>query len=305
MASETTASSRLMDVVRRREQLDTFTQLLLPSASRLFGGVSLPLPDVDGGPELAFLRTASWLYVHYFEAGRVGVRFLVRRNVTASPPGHGDEHLNVVNALRTWTQHNIDFLSAHDARLTEVTTAWFEKGCGTRLPRTDSHWALLLQTLLVEAQAFLDRLLDLVTSIERDDDCAVICEQWEARLKRDWPAHRFHELISVVAADIGRAALDPVAFHNRHGGSYRDALRLLSEDCDIDVEARKLVERTLLAESDDVLPITGLEVMASFGIPPGPDVGRLLEVGRRLYREQPCTADVLLQRMADTRTGAG
>src|SRR6266498_4437139 len=107
-------SARLLDLVRNREQVDGLARALLPSRSPVFGFVSLPIPDVDGAAELALIRTASWLYVHYFEVGRVGVRFLVRRNATPKVRGHGDEHLDVVHALRTWSQHNIDPTSAHD-----------------------------------------------------------------------------------------------------------------------------------------------------------------------------------------------
>ena len=153
--------------------------------------------------------------------------------------------------------------------------------------------------MLGDAQAFFVRLLDSLDVIETDDNRDVICQQWEDRLRRDWPAHRYHELIATVAFDLGREALDSAAFYDRHGHTIRDGLRLLSEDCDLEAEARKLVERALLVELTSVLPITGRDVMEYFGIGPGPDVGRLLECARRLHEDQPSEWEALLVRMKE------
>jgi hypothetical protein len=128
----------------------------------------------------------------------------------------------------------------------------------------------------------------------------VIFQQWEIRLQRDWPAYRYHNLIATVAVDLGREALDPVAFYDRHGHTIRDGLRLLSQDSDLETEARRLIERALLTETASLLPITGHDVIAFFGIGPGPPVGRLLGCARRLYDEQPCDKDTLLQRMTES-----
>ena len=73
-------SSRLVGMVRLREQVKAWPRLYFPTGTPVFGSVSLTTPDVEGAAELAFIRTGSWLYSHYFEVGRVGVRFLIRRN---------------------------------------------------------------------------------------------------------------------------------------------------------------------------------------------------------------------------------
>jgi hypothetical protein len=133
--------------------------------------------------------------------------------------------------------------------------------------------------------------------IEGDGDRDVICQQWEERLKRDWPANRYHEIIEMAAVDLGRGALDPVAIYNRHGHAIREGLQLLSEDSDFRSEARKLVERTILTESGTVLPVTGRDIMIAFDISPGPQVGHLLERARDLYKENPFDRETLLQNL--------
>lgn len=287
----------LVGLVRAREQVDEFARALLPGGEPVFGTVSLQLPDLEGAAELAFIRTASWLYVHYFEAGRVGVRFLVDRNRPITDEGVPDHH-RLVQALRTWSQHNLDPGSKRDLGIEQRCRSWFLDTCRTRIPRDEAHWSILLDALITEAASFMRRLVDLIAEIESDPGCQEICEQWEQRLRREWPAFRYHELISIVAADMGRDSIDPATLYNRHGATWREALTLVSDDCDFHLETRRQIELTLLSETASALPITGADLMDHFDIPPGPEIGRLLALARTLYEEAPCKRDELLGRLA-------
>lgn len=157
----------------------------------------------------------------------------------------------------------------------------------------------VLETLLREAVSYLSSLLGQVRTIEADEEREWICAQWESRLDRDWPAHRYHYLIGVVATDLGRGELDPIRFYERHADEFREALRLADDDADLELEARRLVERALLAATVRVLPITGADVMQQFSLTPGPKIGRLLECALRLYDASPCGKETLLARMSD------
>ena len=299
MTTVPSLSSRLVDVVRLREQVNSLAQALLPNRTPVFGTVSLATPDVEGAGELAFIRTASWLYVHYFEVGRVGVRFLIRRNTTTmAARGQGHDHLELVQALRTWSQHSIDPLSGHhDARIAEICETWFERNSSTRLPRTEAHWHMLLEALLTEALDFFVLLLELLVKIESDSDRDVICQQWEDRLNRDWPAHRYHNLIAIAASDLGRTSLDPMIFYARYGQPIRDSVGLLSDQSDLETEARKQIELLLIKETLATLPITGKDVIEHFQITPGPIVGQVLRCALRLYEAEQSDRDTLLSRI--------
>jgi hypothetical protein len=301
MEPDAHAARGLVEVVRLRDQVDQLAEALLPSRSRVFGEVSLPLPNLEGSSELAFIRTTSWLYVHYFEVGRVGVRFLVRQADRQPGSRHGDSHLDAVHALRTHMEHSLDPRSKSDVAIADACSSWFEANCGTRLPRTENHWRDLCAALIKEARAFVLRLRELLGQVEHDNDRELILRQWEDRIERDWPAHRYHELIATVAADVGREALDPVAFFSRHASTISEGMRLLREDCDFHIEARKLVERAMLSETSSVLPITGKDLMEALQIPPGAEVGRLLGTARSLYEASPCGRDELLQRVTEKR----
>lgn len=299
MTTVPSLSARLVDIVRLREQVNGLAQALLPSRSPVFGTVSLATPDVEGAGELAFIRTGSWLYVHYFEVGRVGVRFLIRRNTTTmNAAGQGHDHLELVHALRTWSQHSIDPHSGqHDARIAEICETWFERNSATRLPRTEAHWQVLLEALLTEALDFFALLLELLAKIENDSDRDIICQQWEDRLNRDWPAHRYHNLIAIAATDLGRASLDPLVFYTRYGQSIRDTVALLADQSDLESEARKQIELLLIRETLATLPITGRDVIEHFQITPGPLVGHVLRCALRLYEAEQSDKDTLLSRI--------
>lgn len=286
---------RLLEIVRIRDELNALSRALLESATEMFGSMSLALPNVQGAAELAFIRTVSWLYVLYAEAGRPSVGFLVQRSESsASPFG---QHFRLVRSLRTWGQHNVDGSSPRDRELLDLCETWFERHCSTRVPRSEENWRHLLEALLAEAQAFLEHVRDALDSVERDEDRESICRQWDDRIRKDWPAHRYHRLIEIAAADLGRTAVDPVRLYERHANSINVGMSLIKDDADLELEARRLVERALLSEAIRVLPITGTDIIATFEIRPGPRVGQLLECARDLYAAEPCDKETLLGRI--------
>jgi hypothetical protein len=291
---ERTTASEAIEIIRLRGQVNELTRALLPSGSPLFEDVSLQLPELRGAPELSFMRTASWLYVHYFEAGRVGVKFLSR----LSPPDErGDKHTHLVGALRTWSQHNLSPASDRDRAVMSTCHEWFGAVVGTQLPRQADHWKVLLHVLLTDAREYFERVVERVARIEADPARTGICREWQDRLDRDWPAHRFHETIAVVAADMGRLAIDSVAFYNRYGQRLRDGLNLASADSDFAVEVRKIVEQILILQTLPVLPITGRDIMEELGIGPGPKIGELLHLAQSVSENENLDRTQLLARL--------
>ncbi|MGB8685347.1 MAG: hypothetical protein WCD12_20880, partial [Candidatus Binatus sp.] len=55
----------------------------------------------------------------------------------------------------------------------------------------------------------------------------------------------------------------------------------------------------LLTETISVLPLSGDDIMAEFGISPGKRVGDLLKIARKLYDEKPSARDELLSQLAE------
>ncbi len=294
-ASETVEAA-VSGVALSVEQVNTFSRSLLPTRAEVFDRVSVRPPEFGSTPELAFVRATSWIYVLYFEAGRASITYLSRGNDDLKA------HQALVRSLRTWSHHNLDPTSDRDTAVEKTCTDWFRQCCGTRLPREGDHWTLLCLSLLVEAGEFLDDLLVAISEIESDPDCVVLVDDWERSLSRNWPAHRFHTLISSVSSDAGFSTIDPVAFHDRYGATFREQLRLLDDGCDLDSEMRKLIEIKLITESEERLPCTGQDVMEHLGIGPGPEVGQLLRRAKAIFDlTGPCSKDELLTRLAIDR----
>src|SRR5207253_638701 len=111
--------------------------------------------------ELGFLHVVSWLYTLYYEAGRISVAFLCEKmamyGVNGGGGGHG--HRRIVDRLRTYLQHNLDYGSDEDRSTILMCDTWFASACGTRMPQREDHGDACLDKLLSDAKAFLEQVL--------------------------------------------------------------------------------------------------------------------------------------------------
>jgi hypothetical protein len=293
------ADNLLLRVLTARDNANRLAVGLNGIPPGLFGEMSLSLPSFSP-PELGFIRAVSWLYVLYYEAGRVGTRFLANKIEVYSPLGLValDGHVDRVGKLRTYLQHNLDFRQTHDRSVQATCEDWIASVCGSRVPATQAQWRKCVKALLHEAIEFLDALLGVLRSIESDESREAIVDDWKVHIERYHPAHKFDELIVVVSREMGRDALDAVAFRKRFYDKWTSELRLLSPGYAFDREARKLIESALLTTTERLLPITGEDIMAYFQIAPGRKVGELLAIARKLYDTEACSATDLLPRIA-------
>lgn len=289
----------MFQVLALREEADRLASRLNRNEQGVFGALSLPLPRLLPA-ELGFIKVVSWLFVLYHEVGKVGARFLSERISVYCSGDCSDlvAHLDLVAKLRTYSQHNLDSQKPHDRGVQDGCERWFEGICGSRVPGTEDQWQRCLTGLLRAAAAFLSALVAVLRGIETDGSRDAIIDEWVMKLERFHPPQQFDELIIVVCREMGRDAIDPVTLRRRFYDKWTAELHLLGPKYDFSVEARKLIEHALLTATVLVLPITGADVMRRFDIPPGPQVGSLLERARRLYDEKPCSAKELLERLS-------
>ena len=285
------------EVVRRLQHIAALAKSVVGRAP--FDELHVLLPD-PANPEAAFIRAVSWLYCLYFEAGRVSLIFLRRLGEAYALVDRTatDRHVEHVRCLRTELHHN---LGGEDSEQTTRNTAehWRRKACGTAVPRAADEWRACYGRLTEEASAFLGAVEAVVRRVESGGHEAQI-EEWRRRLERSWPAARFDPLIEDAKYRLGREALRTVAFRNRYVAKWRKYLDLLDDDeCDFEFEATRLIEKTLLDEGGVVLPITGVDVIQSLGIDPGPQVGLLLEEARRYCEENRCCKAKLLAHLRE------
>ena len=148
----------------------------------------------------------------------------------------------------------------------------------------------------------MDAVIDCARAIERDESSRLIVEQWTVRLSRYHPKHEFENLVSIVIHDIGQDSLDPIHLTERYYDQWSRSLRFRSEDYVFIEDARRLIEQTILSEAELVSPLSGPDIMKEFGIPPGPEVGRLIRKAKALYDVSPCTASELIKQLRNFET---
>jgi len=280
-------ASLMYEIFRLREEIDRMAARLNQSTP-IFSSLSMPMPKLTP-PELGLLRAVSWFYVLYYEVGKVNVEFLNERlsAYNLDLEQKVANHLHTVEQLRTFFQHNLDPSRPHDRKIQEDCEQWFQNQCKTYEPRNNEHWQGCLIGFPHEAHSFFVALQKCIHCIEQDESREQILRDWDFRRNRYHPPYEFDELISIVAADMGRGALDHVRLRKRFYDKWIKELQLLQGDYDFKVEARKLIEHVLLNETTAVLPITGNDIMQEFSIPPDQQVGQLLELARNLHNADP------------------
>jgi hypothetical protein len=287
-------SDRLLEVIRLREEVDLVAETMM-SPHRVFEHVSLQTPRLEPA-ELGFLRSVAYLFVLYYEVGDVAVPYLLGlwdafgldsdRQIRA--------HRELVRSLRTFLQHNLDPTSSTDRQTREVCQRWFAEQCHTPIPSSEDHWAACLHAILAEAASFLRTMNDCLRAIEVDEGRDNILDHWRFRISRHHPPEEFDRIIEEAAADLGRSHIDAVRLRRRYYDQWMDSLSYLLPDYDFHVEARRLAEHAMLIDIAAGMPITGQDIIAEFGLTPGPKVGSLLARARLLFEESPTDRDGLL-----------
>ena len=278
-----------------KQELEERAASLLGISRTAFQETSVRNPRFSP-PELGFYQTVTWLYAFYYEAGRISLRFLIDRLETYGLGQDGDRrrHYEDIGRLRTFLQHNLNLDSVQDIRTRWTCEEWFSEACGSAIPGSDTEWNQCLVHILSDSEAFLAAAIDCVRAIERDEASNMIIRQWSTRLLRYHPKHEFENLVSLVIHDIGQDSLDPAQLTERYYERWSRNLRFRSDGYIFEEEARRLIEQTILNEAQLPPPISGLDIMREFGIPPGPDVGDLLRKAKALYDSNPCSPDQLI-----------
>ena len=277
-----------------QKEIERRCSSLIPT-QRAFQRISIRRPRVSP-PELAFSQAVTWLYVFYYESGRISLPYLISLLPTyglSANEIHMRHHADV-RTLRTFLQHNLNLETFQDAELQRVCDQWFSTRCGTPNPEDDAEWLSCLVCVLQASGSFLVAVNGCIQEIGSDESSEMMVEQWSLRLSRYHPMHLFEPIVATVLHDIGQGSLDPSQIVERYYARWSNNLRSRQASYQFEEEARKLIEYTLLNELEMVLPITSLDIMKEFGIGPGPEVGRLLRRARTIYLNEPTSGDQLI-----------
>lgn len=248
----------------------------------VFDEISLEMPKFSH-PEVGFLRIVSWLYVLYYEAGKINVDFICQlfKAYNLDSDNNLQKHLSYVHDLRTFLQHNLYSEHEHDSNIDKICKEWYKNNCGTSVPDSYSHWESCLESILSNSIAFLKCLECCLRKIEHDDSYEQIVEQWVFKHKQYHPPHEFERIIQLSANDMGRDNIDAKKICNKYMDEWKKELQLLRSDYDFEYEVRRRFENVLL--NDVTLIITGKDII-NHGIIPGPEVDAYLKKADLIYK---------------------
>ena len=297
-----TVSELWSEVFALQSEIEEFCVDLLQT-KQVFEPMSLR-PPRHSPPELGFFQAVSWLYAFYIDVGGTSFRFLIEKFSVFHLDAQGGKkcHYEVVRSLRTYLQHNLNLESKHDRQVQRACEDWFLERCGSVFPESDTEWNDLLYGVLCDSVQFLETALICIREINRDESREFIIGQWTLRLNRFHPKHEFQAIVEKVIHDFGQPWLDAYQIADRNYDKWCRALKYGAEDYVFELEARKLVEQTLLSDFESLLPITGEDIMREFGIPPSREVGRQLTKARAIYIQCPMPSDALIARLRESLT---
>ena len=252
-----------------------------------------------GQDETAFLRLISWSYVLLFEAGRVTVPYLIKLpSSTAYPQADVEMAYDLVHDLRTWSFHNLGFYNERDIGISKRVFLWFIETCGANPPDSAASWRACFRCLCTNVGIILQHCKGAVGLVlSGPEDGQGVIADLKLRLNRNWPAHRFDELVSDAAMRLGRQ-LDIQRFRQPRLVKWRAYLETVPQDADLEVLVVRLIERDLLDHFESVLPIDGNDVMSILNIDPGPEVAEALRTARRLFNAGTTDRGDLLCKLA-------
>ena len=259
MSSEDlTVPSLMYQVGRHKQELELRAASLTGARHVAFHDISIQSPRLSP-PELGFYQAVTWLYVFYYESGRISIPFLIDRLPIYGLSGQGrhSRHYEDVGQLRTYLQHNLNLQSDRGSQLQHQCEQWFANSCGSTIPRPDNEWIDCLKCVLESSDDLIVSAIDCLRSIERDESRGIIVDQWLSRLRHYHPKHVFTELVAAVLHDMGQESLDPSRITDRYYEKWSKSLRMMSASYVFDEDARRLIERTLLSEAELPLPILG------------------------------------------------
>ena len=273
------------NIFLKKEDINQKTLLL--NQENLFQEVSLKISE--GTPaEFKFIRTVSWFYVLYYEAGKINVKFLLEKyeNYNLDPNLRLFKHYQIVSKLRTFFQHNLVGSGEHDSNTKVNCEKWFQSQCGVIEPVENQEWENCLISFLKDACEFLDALLKCIHYIEQDTEFRdATLSEWEFRRKHNYPSHKFYELIQIVAADMGHKYIPPKKIYNKYKDEWNKDLENLTGDYNFEDVVRKWIEAALL--QDPILPIDGKDIIEHFQIPSGIEVRNILVEAKNLCSTNP------------------
>ncbi len=235
---------------------------------------------------LRFMFIVTTLYTLYREAGGEDLKFLNRK--IAPSQGQIIRHYHLVHDLRTFAQHEVKSDSKKVKLRRDQCQDWFNQTIdlqGNNAPFGEDAWNKCIENLLSEAVTYLCALKAFVEGLH-DGMGEYVKKEWLLFRTRYVPHGEFDQIAWEIAGDLGMGSRDIVAFRTQHHeGIVRD-LRAQRFDVDVHSFLRQAITARLLEEFPGVILVA--EDLKALGMKPGPELGKALKEGQRIWVDSNC-----------------
>jgi hypothetical protein len=241
-------------------------------------------PPASDADEASFSRTTGWCYALFYEAGRTSIPFFLNLpgfSTEGIVKAHGST-LRVVHALRTFLSHNLGFSNEHDLGIRKAASHWFVESCDAVFPINDQQWKACCARLCGDAGAVLAHCSAILSACASAPERDIIFARLRLRIRRDWPAHIYDQLVADAAARMGES-INARVLREQRLNHWRKFAEALADDADVEAEIERLIEKDVLEHFRARLPITSRELIVALSLLPGPDVRAALEIVRRAF----------------------
>lgn len=259
-------------------------------------------PPASEADEASFLRLTAWSYAMLFEAGRISIPFLLELNYPGATATIAQQHKQTrtdVQSLRTWLFHNLTFDENHGLNVRRIVSAWFVDTCEATSPTSKAHWRTCFRRLCIDVHALVRHCSVALSAVATSpEDRDIVFDDLRRRLARDWEPYQFDIIVQDSAARLGEK-INAKAFRDRRLADWRRYISALPEDADLEQQMERLIDGEVVDHFRSVLPVRTQDIMDVLGLDPGPEVGRAIELARRIFELGVRDRDQLLSRVQD------
>jgi hypothetical protein len=284
-------NKKFNDLKKCIEKINLSTKKLLGDGYLFFDNMHIDLKLVRGD-ELSFLKLTSWLYKLYFEAGHNNIKFLENKFHTYGI--NLGEHKKDVHALRTYFQHVLDENSNSDLDLLNYVENLFIENIGRKMPSSDNDWSLCVELLVVGSLNYLEKIHECLDEISNDEFKDVIINDWQMKIEGGIKIYAVIPLCKKITEEIGYEFIDAKEFTRKNYDKWVKEASFLKGDNN-EEKLRPIIQRDLL--KNDYSPLNGIDIIEHFKIDPGPRVGELLSLSKKIFSNDPSSKEILLKKL--------
>lgn len=236
--------------------LDFKRRLTSIVGGEVFSEITLA-PPRGTNDELSFMRLIAWGYVLVFESGRGPLSFLKNLPPLNKP---GAPNLKHLNALRTWTSHNLVLGKSRDITTIQSATMWLLQKSGTGSPDSTADWEKCFSALSDDLKNLLRQAILACDCFEKSEDRSDLIEAFKKSLDRNWDAYVFDKYVGLAVEKFGYGGISALEIRRSNLDAWRRIVAVSDDDESIERNLMIRVENDVLSLMAASFPLTSNEV---------------------------------------------